>query len=78
MPYQEKLIMHRALAFAAQAHHGQMRKGTDVPYIMHPFETAQILTKAGYAVDSIFRLRCFFPAHSACPSPRAKPACTCA
>ena len=53
MPYQEKLIMHRALAFAAQAHHGQMRKGTDVPYIMHPFETAQILTKAGCSDEVI-------------------------
>lgn len=29
--------------FAAEAHHGQMRKQEGVPYIVHPFETTKIL-----------------------------------
>ena len=40
-------MIHEAIIFAALAHEGQKRKGTDVPYIVHPFEVAQILTKAG-------------------------------
>ncbi|WP_180350020.1 HD domain-containing protein [Bacillus sp. D386] len=40
-------ILHRAILFATKAHQGQTRKGTDIPYISHPFEVAQILTSAG-------------------------------
>ena len=47
MPYQGKIKLHQAIVFATQAHHGQTRKGSDVPYMIHPFETAQILTEAG-------------------------------
>ncbi len=32
----------RALEFAMRAHKGQVRKGSSVPYIMHPIETALI------------------------------------
>lgn len=40
-------MIHEAIIFAACAHEGQKRKGTNVPYIVHPFEVAQILTDAG-------------------------------
>lgn len=36
--------IHKAIIFATKAHEGQLRKGTDVPYIVHPMEVMQILT----------------------------------
>lgn len=41
------LNIHKAIEKATIAHMGQKRKGTDTPYIVHPFEVAQILTSAG-------------------------------
>jgi (p)ppGpp synthase/HD superfamily hydrolase len=35
-------MIHKAIEFAAAAHQGQTRKGTDIPYIVHPFEVAQL------------------------------------
>ena len=32
-----------AVAFAAKAHRGQVRKGTSTPYIVHPMEAAAIV-----------------------------------
>lgn len=43
----------RALAFAAAAHREQTRKGTSVPYIMHPVHVAMILLKHGFAEDVV-------------------------
>lgn len=40
-------MIHQAIYFAAVAHQNQKRKGTDVPYIVHPYEVAHILTKEG-------------------------------
>lgn len=37
--------IHKAIIFATKAHEGQLRKGTDVPYIVHPMEVMQILTE---------------------------------
>jgi len=37
-----------ALAFAAAAHRTQTRKGSDVPYIMHPVHVAMILLRHGF------------------------------
>ena len=34
--------LSRAVGFAARAHAGQTRKGTDMPYIVHPMEAAAI------------------------------------
>lgn len=31
-----------AIAFAAKVHEGEVRKGTDIPYIVHPMEAAAI------------------------------------
>ncbi|MPM79730.1 hypothetical protein SDC9_126770 [bioreactor metagenome] len=40
-------MLHKAIEFATIAHKNQVRKGTGVPYIVHPFEVCQILTAAG-------------------------------
>jgi len=37
----------KALAYAARAHHGQMRKDGKTPYIVHPMEVAMRLLAAG-------------------------------
>ena len=36
-------LIHSAIIFATNAHKGQLRKGTDLPYIIHPMEVMQIL-----------------------------------
>ena len=35
-------LLEDAVAFAAKAHEGQCRKGTELPYIVHPMEAAAI------------------------------------
>jgi len=40
-------IMERAIEVAAKAHSKQFRKGTDIPYITHPYTVGVILLKAG-------------------------------
>lgn len=40
-------LIDRAIEFAARAHRKQLRKGTDTPYISHPFAVGMILQKAG-------------------------------
>jgi len=42
-----------ALAAATRAHHGAFRKGTDVPYAMHPFHVAFILERHGLPEDVV-------------------------
>ena len=37
----------KAIAFAARAHSGQCRKGTRIPYIVHPLGVARILIQRG-------------------------------
>ena len=37
--------IHEAIEFAAVKHRGQVRKGTDIPYIVHPMEVMYILTQ---------------------------------
>ena len=37
-------ILDRAIIFATKAHKGQFRKGTQVPYILHPLEAAAIVS----------------------------------
>lgn len=36
------LILTQAITFAAKAHDGQLRKGSDLPYIVHPMEAVAI------------------------------------
>ncbi|MCU0560952.1 MAG: HD domain-containing protein [Desulfobacterales bacterium] len=38
--------LYDAIEVAARAHHGQVRKGTEVPYLVHPLAVAAILIRA--------------------------------
>jgi (p)ppGpp synthase/HD superfamily hydrolase len=40
-------LLDAALAFAASAHQGQKRKGTAIPYIVHPVGVMLVLLQAG-------------------------------
>jgi len=40
-------LVARAIRFAAEAHAGQYRKGSHVPYITHPMEAALIMLQMG-------------------------------
>lgn len=40
-------LIDSALIFAARAHRDQMRKGTDIPYIVHPVGVMLLLAQAG-------------------------------
>ncbi len=42
-----------AILFAAQAHYGHCRKGTRVPYIVHPLNAAKLLIEAGCPEDTV-------------------------
>jgi len=46
-------MIDRAIAFAVRAHAGQMRKGTDTPYIVHPFGVAMLLARSGCSSDAV-------------------------
>jgi (p)ppGpp synthase/HD superfamily hydrolase len=39
--------LYDAIGLAAQAHHRQVRKGTEIPYLVHPLGVASILIRAG-------------------------------
>ena len=47
------LTIHDAIIFATFAHRDQMRKGTNIPYSVHPMEVMQILTENGCSEDVI-------------------------
>lgn len=36
-------ILDKAIRFATEVHEGQLRKGTNIPYILHPLEAATIV-----------------------------------
>jgi len=40
--------MQRAIALAVRAHSGQVRKSTEIPYVVHPIGVGMILTQSGY------------------------------
>ena len=40
-------MIFRAIEFAAAAHKGQFKKGTRIPYIVHPLNAARVLIEAG-------------------------------
>lgn len=41
-------LLHKAVVFAAQAHRHHFRKGTQIPYITHPFLVMRILDRLGF------------------------------
>ena len=45
------MLLHQAITFAADKHRKQYRKGTDIPYIVHPMEVLQILAVNGCSLD---------------------------
>ncbi len=46
-------MVERALRLAAIAHHDQTRKGTEVPYITHPFAVTLILQRHGFTAPDL-------------------------
>src|SRR5207237_3593873 len=46
-------MIDRALEMAAEAHEGQFRKGTEIPYISHPAAVGLMLAKAGCSDDVV-------------------------
>ena len=38
-------MIDKAIAFATKAHEGQLRKGTNLPYILHPMEVGMIVSR---------------------------------
>jgi (p)ppGpp synthase/HD superfamily hydrolase len=42
-----------AIEFAARAHRGQYRKGTGIPYLIHPLNVARTLIEAGCEEDVV-------------------------
>lgn len=46
-------FVEQAIEFAAYAHRNQKRKGTDIPYISHPYAVGMILQKAGCSEEVV-------------------------
>jgi len=46
-------LINKAIMFATLAHETQKRKGTDIPYILHPMEAAIIVSQIKYDSDLI-------------------------
>ena len=50
---QHGVKIHKAIQFAVMKHVNQKRKGTDIPYIVHPMEVMQILSENGCKEDVV-------------------------
>jgi predicted enzyme related to lactoylglutathione lyase len=44
-------LYEEALRLAARAHRGQVRKGTDLPYITHPMQVSAVLLRHGFPTE---------------------------
>lgn len=42
-------LLPHAIQFATRAHHGQTRKGNDLPYIVHPYAVGLLLSRFGFS-----------------------------
>lgn len=49
----EGTMLYNAITMATVAHGDQRRKGTDIPYIVHPFSVAMILSQVGYSEEVV-------------------------
>lgn len=47
MKYEDRMKIHEAIIFAANAHKGQTKKGTQIDYLAHLMEAYGILAEAG-------------------------------
>lgn len=45
LAFQDNIRINQAIRFATERHEKQFRKGTTIPYILHPLETLQILSE---------------------------------
>ncbi len=45
--------IQKAISLAIKAHHGQTRKGTEIPYVTHPLSVGLILSRTGALEDVI-------------------------
>lgn len=50
---EDTCLIQKAIVFATQKHEGQTRKGTDIPYIVHPMEVMHILTELQCSQDVV-------------------------
>ena len=46
-------LYEAAMIFAVRAHNGQVRKGTDIPYITHPLAVAEIVRVQGGSEEQV-------------------------
>ncbi|WP_245980205.1 HD domain-containing protein [Peribacillus asahii] len=46
-------LIEKGINFALSAHHGQMRKQTTIPYVVHPLSVGFLLQKYGYNEETI-------------------------
>ena len=46
-------MIPQAVLFAAEKHKEQLRKGTDIPYIVHPLGVMEMLIRAGASRDAV-------------------------
>lgn len=50
---EKNTIIFQAIEYAARAHRNQNRKGTDLPYISHPYTVGMILQQAGCRAEVV-------------------------
>lgn len=54
-------MINKAIKFAVAAHAGATRKGSDVPFILHPLEAAAIVARLSNDQNLILRQFCMTP-----------------
>ncbi|MBZ5640886.1 MAG: HD domain-containing protein [Acidobacteriia bacterium] len=45
-------LLYRAIGFAERAHRGQLRKGTQKPYFVHPVAVGMMVLAHGYGIEA--------------------------